>query len=240
MRRVVALLLLTAPLACAGSAGLHEVDARFAAPRDAREAEARLHFLEQRLDAGRIHAQAWYWSWLTINGGGLAVSTANAADKKQGDTRAFNIVQASQAALGLTDMLVLRPMPGREGAEPVRAAAARGAGLDEQVEAGERLLVASADRAEQRRDWRVHLGNLLLQSLSAGVLLALHEPGYAGITMLIGIPAGEANIWSEPGRAAGDLEAYRKLVETGALPAEPNARWYLGPSTNGVAVEVRY
>ena len=87
------------------------------------EAETRLQFLEQSLDANRRHAQIWYWSWLTINGGGVAASTYTAATTDNGGDRAFNIVQASQAALGLTDMLVLRPMPGRDGADPLREAA---------------------------------------------------------------------------------------------------------------------
>jgi hypothetical protein len=240
MRRILTLLLLAAPFGCAGPVGPHEVDARFAPPRDAQEAEARLHFLEQRLDAGRLHAQAWFWSWLAINGGGFVVSTIDSVDKNQGDTRAFNIVQASQATLGLADMLVLRPMPGREGAAPVRDAAAQGADVDAQVAEGERLLVASADRAAQRRDWRVHVGNLALQLVSAGALMALDEPGYAGLTLLIGIPVGEVNIWSEPSRAVADLAAYRKLVETGVAPGEPTVQWYLGPTANGVALQVRY
>jgi hypothetical protein len=209
MRRILALLLLAAPLGCAGPVGPHEVDARFAPPRDAQEAEARLHFLEQRLDAGRLHAQAWFWGWLAINTGGLASSVSTAALSEHSDTRAFNVVQASQAALGLTDMLVLRPMPGREGADPLRTAAAQGEPVDARVQEGERLLVAAANRAKERRDWRIHAGNFALQLIGSGALLAVGEPGYAGYSMAIGLVGGEINIWSEPSRATADLAAYQ-------------------------------
>jgi hypothetical protein len=131
-------------------------------------------------------------------------------------------------------------MPGRQGADPLRYAGARGVPLDERVKEGERLLIASADRAEQSRDWKLHLGNLALQTISAGVLLDLDEPGYAGLSMALGIVGGEANLWSEPHRAAGDLAAYRKLVETGGLPSEPRTQLLLGPTANGVALQLRY
>ena len=240
MRRTLVLLLLMAPLACASPSGPRASDSSFAPPRTPQEAETRLQFLERSLDANRRHAQIWYWSWLTINGGGVAASAYGAATTDDGGDRAFNIVQASQAALGLTDMLVLRPMPGRQGADPLRYAGARGIDIDTRVKEGERMLIAAADRAEQSRDWRLHAANLALQAVGAGVLLALGEPGYAGLTMALGLVGGEANFWSEPHRAAGDLAAYRKLVETGALPDEPRAQWFLGPTSNGVAVQLRY
>lgn len=240
MRRVLVLLLLATLLGCASPAGPRAADSSFAAPRTNAEAEARLDFLEKSLDANRRHAGIWYWSWLTINSGGVAVSTYGAAAADDGGERAFNIVQASQAAIGLADVLVLRPMPGRDGADPVRDAAAGGADLAAQVAHGERLLIASAARAEQSRDWRLHLANVVLQMVGAGTLLALGEPGYAGLSFALGVAGGEANFWSEPHRAVGDLAAYRTLTETGALPSEPSAQWLIRATGNGVALQVRY
>jgi hypothetical protein len=240
MRRMLVLLLTTASLGCARLSGPPAIDASFPPPRDAQAAEQRLAFLESRLDAGRLHAQIWNWGWLAVNTGGLASSVANAATTDQGDKRAFNIVQASQAALGLTDMLVFRPMPGTHGADPLREAAARGASVEERVPQGERMLVDAAKRADDRHDWRVHAGNAALQVVSASVLFALDEPGYAGLTLGIGLVAGEAFIWSEPHRALGDLAEYRKLVETGVARRDPGMEFRFGPSANGVALELRY
>ncbi len=237
MRRLLAALLLAAPLGCAGLGAPHAINPDFAPPRTEREADTRLAFLEARLDAGRRHAEIWYWSWLSINGAGLGTSVYTAAATSHGDERAFNAVQASQAALGLADMLVFRPMPGRTGADPLRASAARGESTDARVAEGERLLVASAQRADAKRDWRLHAGNLALQAIGAGVLLALDEPGYAGLSMLLGLVGGEANLWSEPSRATGDLDAYRQLVATGVAPG---TSWHLAPIRNGVALVLRY
>ena len=239
MRRILVLAcLLVGPLGCAVLSEPRVGDS-FAPPRDSQQAEARLAFLEQRLDAGRLHAQLWNGGWLAINVGGLAASVATAAGTDQGDVRAFNVVQASQAALGITDMLVLRPMPGTHGADPLREAAARGVSLDERVALGERMLVQAARRQDDHYDWRVHFGNFMLQAVSAGVLFALDEPRYAGLTLGIGLVAGEAFIWSEPNRALGDLDAYRKLVDTG-VAARDSLQWSFGPTANGVAVELRY
>ena len=237
MRRALATLLIAIPLGCAGIRGPAAIDATFAPPRTERAAAERLAFLEERLDAGRRHAELWYWSWLAINGAGLGSSLYTATATRQGDTRAFNAVQASQAALGVADVLWLRPMPGRSGADPLRAAAARGASVDARIEEGERLLVASAQRAASRRDWRLHTGNVALQAIGSGVLLALGEPGYAGLSLLLGLVGGEANIWSEPSRATRDLEAYRQLVATGVTPP---TTWQLTPTQNGVALIWRY
>lgn len=240
MRRVIAVLLLVAPLGCATTGRAPEADAGFPPPRSEPEAERRLQFLEERLDAGRRHAQIWYWSWLTINGGGGAASVYTAAATDEGDERAFNTVQASQAALGLADILWWRPMPGRSGADPLRDAAARGASVEARIAEGERLLLATAARAESRKDWRLHAGNLALQAVGAGVLLALDEPGYAGLTMLLGLVGGEAYIWSEPWRAIGDLEEYRRLVASGGVASEPQPRFHFAPTPNGVALELRF
>ena len=237
MRRFLAALLLAVPLGCAGIGGPRAIDASFSPPRTAREATARLAFLEERLDTGRRHAELWSWSWLAINGAGLGSTVYTAVTTNHGDTRAFNAVQASQAALGVADVLWLRPMPGRTGADPLRAAAARGESAEARVAQGERLLVASAERAAARRDWRLHAANLALQALGAGVLLALDEPGYAGLAMALGLIGGEANFWSEPSRATGDLDGYRQLVATGV---GPRTSWQLAPHRNGVALVLRY
>jgi len=237
MRRFLAALLLAVPLGCAGIGVPRAIDATFAPPRTEREATARLAFLEERLDAGRRHAELWSWSWLAINGTGLGSTVYTAVTTNHGDTRAFNAVQASQAALGVADVLWMRPMPGRMGADSLRAAAAHGDSADLRVAEGERLLVASATRAESRRDWRLHAANLALQAIGAGVLLALDEPGNAGLSMLLGLVGGEANFWSEPSRATGDLDAYRHLVATGVVP---RTSWQLAPHRNGVALVLRY
>lgn len=239
MRRILVLAcVLVGPFGCAILSEPRVGDS-FAQPRNEQQAEARLAFLEERLDAGRLHAQLWNGGWLAINVGGLAASVATAAGTDQGDVRAFNIVQASQAALGITDMLVLRPMPGTRGAEPLREAATQGVSLDERVAMGERMLIHAARRQDDHYDWRVHFGNFMLQAVSAGVLLALDEPKYAGLTLGIGLAAGEAFIWSEPNRALGDLDAYRKLVDTGVASSDW-LQWSIGPTANGVAVELRY
>ncbi|QNT69747.1 hypothetical protein HQ394_10990 [Defluviicoccus vanus] len=80
--------------------------------------DARIRFIEERLDASKMHGQIWYWSWLSVNSVsavGLGVFAGLADDK---DDRVNNGVNAGIAALGVVDVL-FRPLQARLGASPV-------------------------------------------------------------------------------------------------------------------------
>jgi hypothetical protein len=231
---VRALLLGVVAFGCAGPSGPVSAGPPFPPPRDEREAEARAQFLEEHLAAQRLHAEAWQWGWTTVNVGTLGYSILQAARTNDGSERAYNTAQAALAGIGLVDLWIARPVPGREGAAPL-------AGLDRaaRIERGQQLLVERAMRARSRDDWKLHLGNLGLQAFAAGLLLALHHQAYAWLSFATGVAGGEAYIWSEPWQPARDLAAYRRLVETG-LPAEPDSSLRLAPTPHGVALELRY
>jgi hypothetical protein len=205
------------------------------------ELDARLQFLEDRLDAGRRHAQLWYDGWLGFNAACLAYTTASAAiDSPR--SRSFDIVNATQAAIGVADVALLRPMPGREGGDPVRGPA--DASHDEKVARlvrGEQILVAAAQRAEDRSSWTNHLGNLAFNLLGGGILLVLHEDHYAAVATLSGTAVGEAYIWSEPSRAPKDLEDYLRLVADGAVTrSDSGSKWHLFHDGRGLALRVSF
>jgi hypothetical protein len=74
------------------------------------EIERRLDFIEQRLEASKRHAQIWYWSWLTINGGATIALSVAASIADDADDRAAYIPQAALAALGVADLTLIRPL----------------------------------------------------------------------------------------------------------------------------------
>lgn len=236
MRRWIAAALLLAPLtACSAAHGPSLAPTSFAPPADERERAERERFLAERLDAGRLHAQAWQWGWTAFNGVSTVYAAAAGAGASDRGERAYQIVQAANAALGLVDVQLLEPMPGRAGADPMR----RGDPATS-LARGEQLLRARAERARARRGWRLRLGNLALQAAGAGVLLALDEPRLAALSFASGMAGGELYLWSQPWRPERDLQDYERLVNGPALPDDPPAELTVGPAPGGLSLRLGF
>jgi hypothetical protein len=243
MVKSLVLLLFAGPLACASVPLVvpQPTVPAFSAPRTDAELDARFHFLEERLDAGRRHAQIWYYGWLGFNTACFAYTTASATiDSSR--SRSFDIVNAAQAAIGVGDLVFLRPMPGREGADPIRGPAdASHADKVARLAKGEQILVAAAQRADDRSSWTNHLGNLAFNLLGGGILLALHESHYAAVATLSGTAVGEAYIWSEPSRAPEDLKEYRHFIADGAVTQSGDGtNWLVFLGGRGIALRVSF
>jgi hypothetical protein len=186
-------------------------DAARASLSDA-EVERRLDFIEQRLDASKRHAQIWYWSWLTVNGGATVALSVASAIADDADDRAAYIPQAALAALGVADLTVIRPLQARFGAEPIRNLpdATRAQRLAK-LERAEALLRGNAERAGDRRSWLLHLANFGLNAAAGAVTYATGNTSDALISFASGFAGGEIYIWSEPGAPARDWEDYQRF-----------------------------
>ena len=230
--RIAACLMVCVALGCAGAA---PPVSELPPPSSEREAEQRLRFVEARLDAGRRHAQLWHWGWTAANGGSIAMNAASLALDDDSGSRTYSGLQIGISTLGLVDLLVRDPVPGRAGADPIRAGdpATR-------LARGEALLAAAAEHAAARRAWPAHLANAALQAAAAAVLLGIDEPGYAAASFGLGMLGGEAMLWSAPSQPARDWDSYREMVTRGALPAEPKAELRFAPTAQGFALELRY
>jgi len=240
-RLLVAPLVLIA-LACAGVRSARPIAADFPEPHSDEELDQRLHFLEARLDAGRLHAAAWSWGWLGIEGLGGVNEIVSATRESESSDRARNIVDAVKSSVGVADIVVLRPMPGRSGAAPLRALpGATFAEKRAQLVRGEAILLAAAARAEERLSWQSHLGNLAFNLAGSAVLLGLGHRDAAWVSLATGAAGGELEIWSEPWRAPRDLEDYRKLVAAGvALASDPPVRWHGAFTGTGLALQLQF
>jgi hypothetical protein len=235
--RIIArfLLLLALPMADAAAGAeqprppvLHLADAELA---------ARLSFLEERLDAGRPTALAWQWGWTGLYSASLTANLAWAIVAEDGSERVRAIVDATKSAAATIQMLTLLrdPLPATAGARPMRGVAGSGrAAMLERLAAGERQLAASAASAATRYHLRRHLAVIGANLLGGAAILALGSRRDALQSSLIGLAVGEAQIWSQPWRASGDLEDYRA-----AFPPRGIA-WQLQPRGTGVALTVRF
>lgn len=171
--------------------------------------DARLGFVEQRLDDQRLHSQLWQYGWTAVNGTGLVLGTYQAASTQNGDDRVVGIVDATKSVIGLAD-LYFRPLPGLHGADPIRAMPGdTPEQQEERLAAAERLLKADAERAEERWGWAQHVGNLAVNLAGGAVILGFGSKSSALTDTLIGLAAGEVQILSAPWEPVRSLGDYR-------------------------------
>jgi hypothetical protein len=202
------------------------------------EAEARLGFIEERLDEGRRNAQVWQYGWTGVFGATLLASTAQAVLADAGDERVYQIVGAVKSAGALGQMLT-DPLPARLGADPLRAVPADMAESRlRRLAVGERLLVENAARADSRYSWRRHLEGVTTNLIGGGVIYALGDSTDALVSTLSGILVGELQIWSQPWRATADLGDYR--IAFPSTMASRGIEWQLRPTLHGVEVAFHF
>jgi hypothetical protein len=200
--------------------------------------DRRLAFLEQRLDDTETHAKAWQYGWLTINAGGAIVSGAQAGFD-HGNDRVYDALEAGKSTIG-TVYLLTSPMPGRHGAEPIRAlASATRADKLAQLERAERLFRETVRRSEERSSLLMHVGNAGLNIVTGAVLLGLDEPRLAAMSFFLDTAVGEVQIWTQPWEPPKDWQDYERFVATG-LPQEPRTSWHIAPTGRGLALQIDF
>jgi len=201
------------------------------------ELDARLAFLEKRLDAGEQYSKIWQWGWTGGYSVGMIVGSAQAIDTSNNKKRANYIVTASKGLIGTTRMLFFRH-PGRNGADPMREISgnSREAKLQRLAE-GEALLQKVAKRAEQRTNWKSHAMNVALNAVGGAFIFGFGRDKDAGISMGVGISVGTAQILTAPKRGIQDLEDYQTRF---GMKTASRFDWMIVPTTGGVALQVTF
>jgi hypothetical protein len=199
--------------------------------------DARLRFLEERLDAGKKYTQYWQWGWTGGYSMGIVIGTTQAILEDGDKKRVNDIVTAVKGVIGTTRMVVDRH-PGRHGAESMRAISgnSREAKLARLAE-GERLLQQVAKRAERRTNWKSHAGNFALNAAGGGFIFGFGKNKDAWTSMGIGIAVGTTQILSAPKRGIQDLEDYETRF---GMKTASRFDWMIVPTMGGVAVQVTF
>ena len=194
--------------------------------------QGRLAYLESRLDASRHAIDLWQDGWTAVYTAAAVGYTALAIDTDNHDRRTLRVLGATRAAMAAT-LLTLRPHPGREGADPVRALPApTGA---ERVAAAERILQDSANRTESKRRPGRHLRNILVNAGFGALVWVLGDSSDALPFTLLGIAGGEALLLTMPEQPRRDLADYRRRI--GAAPASKRS-WSVVPVPGGIRVQI--
>jgi hypothetical protein len=229
-------LALTVALATGAGPALSQVP--FSVPGDLddlpdSEVEARLDFLTERLDAGRFSAAAWQYGWSGFYAVGTLTNGIQLLTAGDTDGRVVSLVDGLKS-VGALAVLVTDPLPARLGADPVRAVPESASRY--RLAVGERQLVENYVRAESRYSLQRHLEGVTTNLIGGAFIWAFGDSSDALRSTLVGIAVGEAQIWSQPWRASGDLRDYRA-----AFPATlANLEWELRPMGTGVQLAFRF
>lgn len=200
------------------------------------ELDARIDFIEQRLEATRKHAYYWQWGWTGFYGAGLVIQSLRAGLSEDNEHQADYVVSAIKAAGGVTRM-ILAPHPARNGADEIRAmgGSTREAKARKLAKA-EELLLDSAHVADRRFSVKAHAANVLVNLAGGAIVWGLGAPSDALEATLVGIAVGTANIMSAPWKADDDLADYEARFSGTARGWD----WQVVPTLGGAAVQVTW
>jgi len=176
------------------------------------EAEDRLIYLEDRLDASGDAIRLWQDGWTTVYSGAAFAYAALALDAGNNDDRTVRALGAVRAALAFT-LLTAHPHPGRYGADRIRTMT--GATIQERLAAAETVLRESARRTRASRSPARHLRNVLVNAGFGALVWATGDKGDALPFALMGIAGGEALLWTMPRQPRRDLADYQRKFRTG-------------------------
>jgi hypothetical protein len=201
------------------------------------EIDQRVAFISERLDAGQLHAAAWEYGWLTLNGGGGIAAATLAGTTHHRHKRVYYIIKAVKGAVGTTYLLA-DPLAGVHGADPIRALPAQTHEEKvEQLARAEALLWKAAQRAKQRTNWVFHVGNLIFNGIGGAVMLALHEPEQAALSGGLDAAIGELQLLSAPWEPVEDWDSYERFVASDGIAQAPPPRWRV--IANGWSIAAR-
>lgn len=201
--------------------------------------QARLDFLESRLDEGRTHAEWWWKSWLGIFIFGALVQSVNAGWEENKSERANDYMSVAKSLLGVAD-LSFRPMPGRHGADRMREIPTDTTeGCARRLHLAESVMKGAAERADSRRKWSTHVSSFALNFV-AGLAVAegWKDPTTGWSAFAVSQTMSEIHVWTAPGQPSDDWAAYRERFD-GARAKKPSA-WRLAGGNRGIGVVWNY
>ncbi|MFN2427085.1 MAG: hypothetical protein ABR587_11640 [Candidatus Binatia bacterium] len=201
------------------------------------DTEARLEFIETRLEEGKSREQLWWRSWFAVFTIGVAWGMVSAELENDKGIAANNYVTAGKSVLGIAD-LSLRPHVGRHGASKIRAIPkTSAASCAERLRYAEKTMEQAADAANVRWSWKRHMSSLVVNLGSAIALsAATEEHGQAWQDFGISTVSAEVHIWTHPTRAVDDWTAYREQFAGKPAAGAPSTLRFAATPGGGVGV----
>jgi hypothetical protein len=179
------------------------------------ELTRRIDFIQERLDAGRINAKQWQYSWMFINGCssyiqfGLATTQTDEEDEHD---RYDNIVGGATSLLAVGDLTV-NPLVAWNAGEKLKALPeTTGDEKKAKLKHAEQFLKKSADREEYGRSWKTHALSGLV-SLIGGVVIACDDDRAddGAFFFATSMAVAEIQIFTMPTRSINDWKEYSAM-----------------------------
>jgi hypothetical protein len=223
------------------------------------QVKERLAFIENALYSGQSRAKTWWYGWLAGYSAGAVVMGTLAAvhwDDTKSDPQTGQVVQdrgfaedmlvgGATFALGVGGLLI-DPFDPAYGPNELRAMPE--STVEEcrlKLERAEELLRECARREKDGRGWLTHLLNLGVNAAAGLVTVLAFDRSWSDglITFATGEAVSLLNIYTQPRRAARDLENYeiKYRGKQGAyLRTTGESRFYCHLSPRGLSLGLRF
>ncbi|HXC53639.1 MAG TPA: hypothetical protein VN634_22315 [Candidatus Limnocylindrales bacterium] len=202
--------------------------------------EARLDFLETRLEDGQPRAKLWWGSWMAIFTIGVVAGVTQGTLHDDNGAQVNNFITAGKAVLGMAD-LTFRPHVARYGADRVRAIPkSSSANCTERLHLAEKTMETAAKEANMRWDWKRHVWSLTL-NLAHGLVIAeafKHDQSDGWTSFAVSEVSSEAFLWTHPTRAANDWNDYHQQFDGTRL--SKLGEWHFAPHPGGIAIAYNF
>lgn len=199
--------------------------------------QARIDFLESRLDARRGYALNWWRLWTGAYATGAVFQGVSAGLEDDEGARADLIVSAVKAVYGTGRLWWDRPNA-RRGADPMREVPADDAdACERRLAIGEELLRVNARQARKRWSWKRHLSNIAINVLGGIIVAEGFDENDGWISAGIGTAVGELQILSRPAGSDNDLSEYERQFSP---PSAAKPTWSISTRiSDGAGVQLR-
>ena len=178
------------------------------------ELDSRIAFLEEHLEAPKVHARAWWWGWMSFYAAAIGAQSVRLAlvDPEDEDARAQRAdftISIVKTALGVASLLFV-PLKAMEGASDMYEI--QGETREDKIlrlRAGEAALLENAEQAELRHWWVRH-ALIVALNLAHGLIvwIGYDDPERGMISAGLGIVVGEIIAWTQPWQPLDSRAAY--------------------------------
>ena len=202
------------------------------------ELEQRLKFIETRL--GKLNPNARYWQhgWTGFYTATAIGQPILAIHEDDNDGETNYIVGTVKSVGGLAQMLI-KPLPAVKSYERFQSIPSQTrAERIYKLEQGEAMMRENSERALQRYGWKRHIIGIAANLLGGAMIAWQGDSTDALTSTLAGIAVSETVIWTEPARAATDLEDYHDNFHDAQGTGMRN--WQLVPMTGGIALHISF
>lgn len=201
------------------------------------EIEARLRFLDSRLQELRKPSSYWQYGWSGFYSVSGAAQLYKAVDESDSDDEVKYFVGAAKSA-GALAMLLVKPLPVVEGMDTY---AQMPSDTKEQklarLEKAESLLRREAIRADSRYTLKPHMLTVGVNLVGAAVIAAFGDSDDALGSAALGIAIGEAAIWTQPSASIKHWDSYHQKFN-GA--DKKTLDWRIIPGHKSIALQVNF